>query len=261
MEFEQILYERRGAAALLTLNRPEKLNAWTGRMNSELSHAVGMANEDAGVAAIVITGAGRGFCAGADISSWQANLAAGVNRGTGAAEPGVDSWVNIVRAAKPVIAAINGVAVGIGITSVLPADLRIASEAARFGFVFVRMGVLPELGSTYFLSQIVGLAKAQELCLRAQTIDAAEALRIGLVSRVVPPERLLDEALALAEELAALPPAQLRTVKQLFNRNAVDGDLNAVMARENEALAGARTSTEYREAVSAFMEKRPAVYR
>jgi len=261
MSYEQITYERRGAAALITLNRPEKLNAWTGTMQGEMREAIATANDDANVAAIILTGAGRAYCAGADISGWQRGIQGDGVRSSGAASTETETWTRMIRNAKPVIAAVNGVAVGVGVTHILPADFRIATESARFGFVFVRMGVVPELASTYYLAQLVGLGAAQELCLRAKIVDAPEALRLGLVSRVVPGEQLLDEALALAEELAALPPLQLRMTKDLFTRNATDMNIEAVMGREGEALAQAYVSPEFKEAVTAFMEKRPANYR
>jgi enoyl-CoA hydratase/carnithine racemase len=260
MTYEQILYERRGRAALITLNRPEKLNAWTSQMNSEMCAALRAANDDPDVGAVVLTGAGRGYCAGADISNWQRSLNEGSTPASVRNEPRdrdpSDNWVTLVRQSKPVIAAVNGPAVGIGVTHILPADIRIASEAARFGFIFVRMGVLPELASTYYLAQIVGLGAAQELCLRASMIDAQEAYRLGLVSRIVPAERLLDEALALGEEIARLPGPQLRMTKDLFNHNATDMDVQADMAREGEALQKAYASPEFKEAVTAFMERR-----
>jgi 2-(1,2-epoxy-1,2-dihydrophenyl)acetyl-CoA isomerase len=259
MDFEQILYERRGRVGLITLNRPEKLNAWTDVMSGELCDALSAANDDPEVKAVVLTGAGRGYCAGADISAWQRGIEAGaVNLGGNQRprrEP-ADGWVPLVRRSKPVIVAVNGASVGVGVTHILPCDIRIASEAARFGFYFVRMGAVPELASPYFLSQIVGLGAAQELCLRARMIDAQEALRLGLVSAVVPADRLLDEALAIAEEIAALPGPQLRMTKDLFNRGATDMDVLGNMAREGEALKQAYASPEFKEAVSAFMERR-----
>lgn len=261
MTYEQILYEQRGRVGVITLNRPEKLNAWTDGMHREMRAALGAANDDAGIGAVVLTGAGRGYCAGADISNWQRSLDAEGGPhlgGNGAARDRSDNIVSVIRRSKPVIAAVNGAAVGVGVTHILPCDIRIASDQARFGFLFVRMGVVPELASTYYLSQIVGLAAAQELCLRAQMIDAQEALRLGLVSRVVPGDRLLDEALALAEEIAALPGPQLRMTKDLFNRNAAEMDVQTAMAREGEALQQAYASPEFKEAVSAFMERRRA---
>jgi enoyl-CoA hydratase/carnithine racemase len=259
VDYEEILYERRGRVALVTLNRPEKLNAWTGRMHTELLDAIGRADADSEVGATVLTGAGRAYCAGADIGGFQRGLQqqpSAVSERTASATNNAESWVRRLQRAKPVIAAVNGVAVGVGVTHTLPADIRIASEQARFGFIFVCMGVLPELASTYFLSQIVGLGTALELCLTARIIDAQEALRIGLVSRIVPGERLLDEALALGEEIAALPGPQLRMVKELFARNATDPDMDRVLGREDAALREAYASPEFREAVTAFMERR-----
>jgi 2-(1,2-epoxy-1,2-dihydrophenyl)acetyl-CoA isomerase len=264
MPYEQVLYDRHDAVALITLNRPEKLNAWGGTLTSELRQAIEEANADPAIGAIVLTGAGRAYCAGADVAGWQRDLRGEGNADASAAQrPAnpLEHWVRLMRRSKPVIAAVNGVAVGIGVTHTLSADIRIASEQARFGFVFVRMGLAPEAGSTYYLAQIVGLGAAQELCLTARMIDAQEALRIGLVSRVVAPERLVDEALALAGEIAALPGLQLRLVKDLFTQNAVETDLSQIMTRESEAVRQARASDEFREAVTAFMEKRPPNFR
>ena len=262
MEFEQILYERRGKVGLITLNRPEKLNAWTDRMHAELRTALSAANDDPEVGAVVLTGAGRGYCAGADIRAWQESLQRDDGRVSLGGRDDVrtidrsENWVTLVRRSKPVIAAVNGAAVGVGVTHLLPCDIRIASEQARFGFYFVRMGAVPELASTYYLTQIVGLGAAQELCLRARMIDAQEALRLGLVSAVVPADRLLEEAFAIAEEVAALPGPQLLMTKELFNRNATDMDIQADMAREGAALAKAYATPEFKEAVAAFMERR-----
>jgi enoyl-CoA hydratase/carnithine racemase len=260
MDYEQILYEPRPAGvALITLNRPEKLNAWTDRMHAELRDAITAANADPEIGTIVLTGAGRGYCAGYDINAWRQSLSGAQPEQSdrGEDEHTGDNWVQTVRKAKPIVAAVNGVAVGVGLTHILPADIRIAGESARFGAIFVRMGVVPELASSYYLAQLIGLGAAQELCLTARMVDADEALRLGLVSRVVPDDRLLDEALALAGEIAAFPGPQLRLVKELFTRNAVEQDTDAVLARESEALRRAYASPEFREAVSAFTEKRP----
>ncbi len=262
MAYEQILAERRGPVTVLTLNRPEKLNAWTATMSAELREAIQQANADPDVAVIVLTGAGRGFCAGADISNWNQSFQRGSGPSTGGgAAPRGDSWVHLLQQSKPVIAAVNGVAVGIGLTQVLPADIRIAGESARFGAVFAKMGVVPELASTYFLAQIVGLGAALEMCLTARMVDAAEAKQIGLVSRVVPDAQLMEEALTLANSIAALPPTQLQLAKRLFSANAVEQDLDAVISREGEALGQAYASPEFREAVTAFMEKRQPDFR
>ena len=264
MDYEQILFERRDSVALITLNRPEKLNAWTQRMAAELRDALGRANDDPDIGAIVVTGAGRAFCAGADIGSWNRDLQEGEGPAAAGTSPGMragESWVHVLQRSKPIIAAVNGVAVGVGMTQILPADIRIAAEGARFGALFARMGLVPELASSYFLAQIVGLGAALEMCLTARMVDAGEALRLGLVSRVVPAERLLDEALDLARTIAALPGPQLRMVKRLFAHNATEGDIDAVLARESEALQQAYRTPEFREAVTAFMEKRQPNFR
>jgi enoyl-CoA hydratase/carnithine racemase len=263
VDYEQILYERRGVAALVTLNRPEKLNAWTGRMQTELRNAIERANADDDVAAIIFTGAGRGYCAGADIGAWRQSLAEGPGPAAGAGRNSgeFESWVRVVRKAKPIIAAINGVAVGVGLTHVLPADIRIAGQSARFGAIFARMGLVPELASSYYLVQLIGLGAAQELCLTTRIIDADEARELGLVSKVVPDDQLLDEAFALATSIAGLPGPQLRIIKTLFDQNATDADTDAVQAREGEALQRAYATSEFREAVTAFSEKRQPNFR
>lgn len=256
MSYEQITYEQRGAVALITMNRPERLNAWTEQMHNELRDAIGCAVGEPSVGAVVLTGAGRAFCAGADIAAFKAAIEASSTVGSGAAE-GPGNWVTFCQGVpKPLIAAINGPAVGVGITQVLPFDIRIASENARIGMFFVRMGLVPELASSHFLSQLVGTGRAMEWCLTGRMVDAAEAREAGLVTEVVAPEALVDRAVALGNEVAALPGETIARVKRLLIENAVEGDLTTVLQRENVALAQARASAEHREAVTAFLEKR-----
>jgi 2-(1,2-epoxy-1,2-dihydrophenyl)acetyl-CoA isomerase len=263
MEYKQILTEQRGRVGIVTLNRPEKLNAWTYEMHRELADAIAKWNADPDVGAIVMTGAGRGFCAGADISGFQAQIEqadSGKRNNRSGGERVAEEWVDFVRSSKPLIAAVNGIAVGIGVTLILPFDVRIASSDARFGMLFVKMGLLPELESTYFLPQIVGLGNASELLLSGRIIDANEAQRVGLVSKVVAPDELLSTAVALGEEIAANPTPQLLWIKELLAKNAVDPDNAAVRKREGKRLAKARRTPEHREAVTAFFEKRPPVF-
>lgn len=256
MSYEQITYEQRGAVALITMNRPERLNAWTEQMHNELRDAIGRAVGDPSAGAVVLTGAGRAFCAGADITAFKAAIEASSTVGSGAAE-GPGNWVTFCQGVpKPLIAAINGPAVGVGITQVLPFDIRIASENARIGMFFVRMGLVPELASSHLLSQLVGTGRAMEWCLTGRMVDAAEAHEAGLVTEVVAPEALVDRAVALGNEVAALPGETIARVKRLLIENAVEGDLKTVLQRENVALAQARASAEHREAVTAFLEKR-----
>ena len=260
MDYEQITYEKQGTVGVITLNRPDRLNAWTRRMSAEMTHAISRANEDAAVGAIVMTGAGRGFCAGADVNDqFQARLSA---RDEGREEEWLDNdWVTVVRNAKPMIAAVNGVAVGIGMTMVLPFDVILASDRARFGMLFIKMALVPELASTYFLVQRTGFARASELCLSGRIIDAAEAERGGLVNKTVEHDALLGEALATGELIAANPDRQLRWIKQLLTRNAANPDYREVMRLENDLLEQSIQTPEHREAVAAFRDKRPPKFR
>lgn len=259
MSYEQITYEQRGRVGIITLSRPERLNAWNDVMMHEMRDAVERVNGDHTVGAIVFTGAGRAYCAGADISGWAEQIRAGVSRGSATA--GEDNWnAFLQRMSKPTIAAINGAAVGVGVTHVLPMDIRIASTEARFGFFFVKMGLVPELASSYYLAQLVGLGRAIEWCLTARMIEPAEAQASGLVSEVVDPANLVTRAVQIGETVAAQPMHAVARIKQLFRDNATDMDIQAVMRREGVALAACRTEPDYREAVQAFLEKRPPVF-
>ena len=257
--YEQILYERRGRVALITLNRPEKLNAWTPEMESEFIDALGRASADRQVGAIVVTGAGRAFCAGGDISRWSEQLSGRESRPRSSllAQDGSPEVPIALSRAKPVIAAVNGPAVGIGLTMPLACDIRIASERATFSARFVKLGLTPECGSTRYLPLVAGLSSALYLALTGRIIEAAEAKERGLVDRVVPPDSLLDEAMALAEEIAANPTDAVWAAKRLLHENAVEGDLRRVVTHEGYAIREVRLQPNHAEAVRAFMEKRP----
>jgi enoyl-CoA hydratase/carnithine racemase len=258
--YEQISVENRGAVTLLTLQRPERLNAWTPRMSEELAGAIELANADPGIGAIVLTGSGRGFCAGADVrDAFGRREDSPSDSSPGSAGEG--SFVHLARRSKPLIAAVNGVAVGVGLTMILPFDLIVASERARFGMFFVKMGLVPELASTYYLVQRVGFAMASEMCLSGRLVEAGEAAAHGLANRVVPAEKLLDESLAQAAEIAANPDRQLRMIKGLLTQNGSDPDLDAVMKREFELLRACYSSPEHSEAIAAFTEKRSPKFR
>ena len=269
MEHTQITVERRGAddeIVLVTLNRPEKLNAWTPTMADEQAQAIEAANDDPNVGAIVMTGAGRGFCAGADMEATFKSRIDGVDPGRdtaggmGGMPRGLD-WVALLRASKPIVCAVNGAAVGIGVTMCLPADQIVASTNAKFGMGFIKMGLVPELASTRLLAQRVGIGRASDLMLSGRIITAADAHRIGLVDELVDPDALVDTAVATASSYAANPDLQLRMTKQLLTDNAVDADLGAVQRREMEMLARCWTSAEHAEAVNAFLEKRSPTFR
>jgi 2-(1,2-epoxy-1,2-dihydrophenyl)acetyl-CoA isomerase len=256
--YEHILYEPRGGAALITLNRPERLNAWTQRMENEFIDAVNAAADDHGVGCIVVTGAGRGFCAGADIGGWNEGL-----RDPNAPRPsamlveGGSPEVPIaLTRGKPVIAAINGPAVGVGLTMTMACDIRLASTAARFSARFVRVGLTPECGSSRYLCAVAGLPNALLLALTGRIIDADEGLRRGLVDRLVEPEQLVPEAFKLAEEIAANPRDAVWAAKRLLHLNAVETDLRRVVTLESYSIRERRTEPAHREAVTAFVEKR-----
>src|SRR5947207_3639494 len=193
MTYQLIRYETGDGIAEITLHRPEKLNAWTPQMAVEQADAIGRANDDRSVGAIVMTGAGRAFCAGAAMElTFKSRIegrdpGADTASGQGGMPAGLD-WVRLVRESKPLIAAVNGAAVGIGLTMILPFDVILASERARFGMLFIRVGLVPELASTYLLVQRVGIGHAGEMCLTGRIYDSATAAAIGLADRVVAPE-------------------------------------------------------------------------
>jgi enoyl-CoA hydratase/carnithine racemase len=266
MDYTQISTRPEGAVMVITLNRPDKLNAWTPTMADEQAHAIAAANDDPAIGAIVMTGEGRGFCAGADMDATFKSRIDGVDPGrdtaggVGGMPAGLD-WVALVRSSKPIVCAINGAAVGIGVTMCLPADQIVASTTARFGMGFIKMGLVPELASTKLLAARVGFGKASDLFLSGRLIGADEAYRIGLADRLAEPDQLLRTAIDVAESYAANPDPQLRMTKQLITMNASENDLVLIQRREQEALAECWRSPEHAEAVNAFMAKRPPVFR
>ncbi len=259
-DYETILYERRGRIGLITLNRPERLNAWNPRMEGEFIDAVNRASNDRDVGALVVTGAGRAFCAGGDISRWSDDLSS-----RGEERPPVSPMLNregspevpiVLRRGKPVIAAINGPAIGIGLTMPLACDIRIASERATFSVRFVKVGLTPECGSSRNLPAVAGLDNALFLALTGRIIDAPEAKERGLVDQLVPHEKLMDDAMALAGEIAANPGDAVWAAKRLLHENAAEGDLRRVVTQEGFAIREMRRTPDHAEAVRAFMEKR-----
>jgi len=247
-----VLFEKRGRVGLITLNRPERLNAWSAQMARMVSEYINECNGDDGVGAVVITGAGRGFCSGADLAGNRPAPNNGAPRPPRENEP----LPFFMQRSKPLIAAINGPAVGVGLTLTLCCDMRIASDRARLSMRFVRIGLTPELGSTYLLPQIVGLGHAAEMILTGRIIDGVEAGRIGLVNRVVPHDQLLDEALALAGEIAFNPSQHVRWAKRLIYSNAANDNLRSVLQSEDEIFGQAARTNARAEAGRAFLEKR-----
>jgi len=245
------VFEKRGRVGLITLNRPERLNAWSAEMARLVRESIEECNADDGIGAVVITGAGRGFCSGADLRR-DRSADGEAPRQRGEEEP----LPFFLQRSKPLIAAINGPAIGVGLTLTLCCDVRLASEQARLSARFVRIGLTPELGSTYFLPQIVGLGFAAELVLSGRIIDAAEAGRVGLVNRVVPVESLVDEALALGEEIAFNPTQHVAWAKRLLYSNAANDNLRSVLQAEDEIFGQATRTPAFAEAGRAFAEKR-----
>jgi enoyl-CoA hydratase/carnithine racemase len=256
--YDTLLVERRGPVAIVTLNRPEKLNAWNDAMMDDFARAFPALDTDPEVAAIVITGAGRAYCAGADIGALGDRV---VERREGRQRE-ILNWAEMMHSLQtPTICAFNGLAVGAGLSSSLSCDIRIASTEARFAMSFVRVGIVPELASTHLLPQIVGLHAATELMLTGRMIDAQEAFRIGLVLKVVEPGRLIDEAVAIGATIADNPPSAIRAVKDLIRANASEPDWAAVRERERAAIQKALGSPESLEAMAAFREKRKPNFR
>ncbi len=258
--YKHILYEQRGSVALVTLNRPEKLNAWTGLMENEFIDAVNRAADDRSVGAVVVTGAGRGFCAGADIGGWDADLQSKGERPPDSpvqARDGSPEGPIALSRGKPIIAAINGPSIGVGLTMPMACDIRLASERGTFSARFVKIGLTPECGSTRYLPLVAGLSNALFLALTGRIIDANEALERGLIDRIVPHDKLLDEALALADEIAANPREAVWAAKRMLHMNAVEDDLRRVTTQEVHMIREMRRLPDHAEAVRPFVEKPP----
>jgi enoyl-CoA hydratase/carnithine racemase len=274
MRYEQIRYEVDGNVATLTLNRPERLNAFTTQMMHEMVDAFDRADADDAVRAIIVTGAGRAFCAGADLAGGAGTFDAVGAPGSPiradgsidyAAEAARDHGglltLRIFRCLKPVIGAINGPAVGIGATMLLPMDVRLASEAARFGFVFARRGIVPEAASSWFLPRIAGISRALEWCMTGRVFPAAEALAGGLVSAVHAPDALLPAAQALAREIADnTAPVSVALTRQMLWRGLGMSDPMDAHRIDSRGVFARGRSGDAAEGVTSFLEKRPAAF-
>jgi 2-(1,2-epoxy-1,2-dihydrophenyl)acetyl-CoA isomerase len=261
MSYECLLYETRDRVATLTLNRPDRLNALGGTLREDLTSGLARAIEDPEVRVIVITGAGTGFCAGGDVKAMQDANAAGRARPLmERVAPSRDRTVLLMRdSPKPILAAVNGAAAGAGMNLALACDIRLASSTARFSQAFVRRGLHPDWGGTYFLPRVVGMAKAAEMIFTGQIIDAEEALRLGIVSAVHPPERLLGAACELAARIAQGPPVAIRLARRALYHN-LEADLRAALEFETFAQNICAETEDAREGIRAFVEKREPVF-
>jgi 2-(1,2-epoxy-1,2-dihydrophenyl)acetyl-CoA isomerase len=220
------------------VHRPERRNAWSVPLYREIVAAVERANAADSIGAIVLTATGPVYSAGYDVKADPEPVDENGHRpsvGSLAMTPG-KSWWQLMARSKPVIAAVNGAAVGVGVTHLLAVDIRIAARGATFGFPFLRVGVMPELGCSALLPRLVGEGRALDLCLRARTIDASEAERIGLVTMVAEDAELLDTALGVAAAIARLPRLQVGLTKGMFRDNAVEADTEEVLRRESRAF-------------------------
>ena len=256
-----VLYREEDGVAWITLNRPDRLNAFAGTMRDDLRAAVERAAESPEARVVVITGAGRGFCTGADVEVMSDLVARGdAEAFEGYVEAGMRTVRAVIACRKPVLAAVNGVAAGAGASLACACDVRLASEKASIGFTFNRIGVHPDWGASWFLPRLVGTGRAAELVLSARMVDAVEAERIGLFQRVFPADAFEAEVRAFAAELAAKPPLALAAAKHSLSVSP-DGDLETMLGTEREAQMRLFRSADVREGIAAFNEKRKAVFR
>lgn len=270
MAYEQILYDVSEHIATITLNRPARLNAWTMRMEAEARHACMTADRDADVRVIVVTGAGKGYCAGADMDLLQSVQGgkgddSATSRGEMEEIPFDDGVPEVFRGtysyplglSKPVIGAINGVAAGLGMSYSLYYDMRIASDRARFGTVFARRGLVAEHGTAWLLPRLIGMANAAELLYSGRLISAEEALHMGLVNRVVPHDDLIPTVREIAGQMATTSsPRSLRVMKRQLGAALFSGLGEAIEEADREMIASF-SAEDFREGVASFLQKRP----
>ncbi len=280
VDYKTIKYEVEDNILTITLHRPEKMNAFTGEMMAELIDAFDRSDADDEVRAVIVTGEGKAFCAGADLSAgaktfdYEARDDRPDKAGTAKTSSGEIDWshasvrdgggrvtLRIYESLKPVIGAINGAAVGIGVTMQLPMDIRLASENARFGFVFARRGIVPEACSSWFLPRVVGISQALEWTYSGRVFDAAEALRGGLVREIYKPEELLPAARAIAREIADnTAPVSIALTRQLLWRMAGADHPMEAHKMDSRSIFSRGASADAKEGVMSFLEKRPANY-
>jgi enoyl-CoA hydratase/carnithine racemase len=263
MTFEQITTNLADSVLTITLNRPDRLNAWTAQMGSELTEAFDRADADDEVRVVIVTGAGRGVCAGADLASGGETFdyRKRERAGAGAAprDNGGQFTLRVFRSTKPVIAAINGPAVGVGATMTLPMDIRLAADDARMGFVFARRGIIPEACSSWFLPRVVGISRAMEWVSTGRVFSAQEGLEGGLLRSLHPQGDLLDVAHALAREIAEnTAPVSVALGRQLMWRML--GAEHPMLAHraDSRGMFARGQSADAVEGITAFLEKRPA---
>jgi 2-(1,2-epoxy-1,2-dihydrophenyl)acetyl-CoA isomerase len=256
---DNLLFERADGVATITLNRPEKLNAFTTELHRELAAALDAVEGDGTIRAVLLTGAGRGFCAGQDLGERAAVMAAGGKVEGGKA---LETWYNplirrLRRLEMPVVCAVNGVAAGAGANIALACDIVLAARSASFIQAFCRIGLVPDAGGSYVLPRLVGMARASALTLLGEKLPAEQAAQWGLIWRVVDDDKLMAEAAALAQHLARQPTRALALIKQALNASFANG-LDQQLDLERDLQSKAAATADFREGVAAFLEKRPA---
>src|SRR5579863_8413180 len=262
MAYEAILYDKHEHVAVLTLNRPERLNAISAAVREEVHAGVQAAQDDDEVRALIITGEGRGFCSGADLSGAPPAGGGELSQNTRLDEDGwVGRWARrFARFDKPLIGAINGVAAGAGMSMALACDLRVGSEHSRFKAVFIERSLSPDSGLSYFLPRVVGYSRAADLLMTSRAVNAEEAYRIGLLDRLVPHDTLVEESIKLANEMTGWPPLALRMTKRVLQHNT-DAEFEEAIRYESVGLGFARKApNDVRESRLAFTEKRKPKY-
>jgi enoyl-CoA hydratase/carnithine racemase len=259
MAFQTLLYEVVDQIATITLNRPAKLNAYTPQMGHEIVEAMRQADADSAARVVVLTGAGRAFCAGADISTFDHNIQtreAGGQPHSSAGREAMADYPHLMRKmSKPSLVAINGFALGVGATMTLPCDIRIIAEGARMGFIFPRVGLMAELGSSFFLPRLVGFARATEMLLTGRQYSAQECLAAGVVTHVVTADTLMIKTREIAGEIMQGSPRSLALTRRAIHSGLL-GTLDNALEFEAFALEECYSSPEHKEYVAAFMEKR-----
>ncbi len=258
MTYEALLYEEADHVATITINRPEKMNTWNATVAAELSEALQQANADNDVRAVVLTGAGRAFCAGADLERG-GDTFAGRERGDTEDETQRGRNVRHVHPHeidKPVIAAINGAAVGVGMTYPMLCDIRLVAEGAKMGFVFTRRGMMPELAAHLLVQRVAGLSNAADVLMSGRIFTAAEAHTMGIVSKVLPKDELLSAAHDMAKDYANTAPASVAITKRLLWKGLESNPVD-MMRAEGPAFAWLGNQPDAKEGVMSFLEKRP----
>ncbi|MGE5566091.1 MAG: enoyl-CoA hydratase/isomerase family protein [Parcubacteria group bacterium] len=239
MTYETLHYEERGSVAVITYDRQERRNAWNVPMYREAVAAIERANAAENIGAIVLTHAGRVFCAGTDFTAAPEPPDPVTGKSPNVAMLCMardEGWIHLLARSKPTIGAIRGAAIGLGVTQILPLDIRMGAESSTYSFPFLGLGLMPELGATALLPRLVGYGRAVDICLSSAKLTAREALEIGLITRVTADDALLDEAIALGEKLAKVPALQMQLTRGLLRDNCGEYDPNVYLERETQAF-------------------------